>query len=282
MIRRIPLLALCAPLFASLLAPAASLAMPDGFDVSVFAAHSNDRINAQIRGVDREETASGLALGLRLEMAPVSLENEGWQVRLYGAALLSKRTFLVDSLTGKIAEDEDVTKRLTDADAGEFYFGGRLMRFFGPVESAGKGGEWTAARYAAYVRLETGGISVSDSIGDLIDNRFFGAGLEFNRHPFTGTFIEAGFGKTDLFPRGQRTGRYKIRMGIEYTLTKNEDMKKEHTYPVSGVFVHVRVDGSAKNDAADGVRVTTGVRLNAWETLGKVGGLLGFDDNSAK
>ncbi len=253
---------------------------PAGIDVSLFGAHSNDRINATTSSED-EQTAEGLTLGLKLELSPIrrppeSESRAAFQWRLYGAAMLSRRAFEVDS-TGDVPDKGGVATRLIDADAGELYIGSRLMWFVGVQDEPNADG-WAPRRFAFYARGEYGGISSADSIGDLIDTSFFGVGFEYGHYPFTGSFIEAGLGTTDLFAPDHRDGRKKFRMGIEYTLIDRKSISKDALYPPSAVFVHIRVDADTERDARDGVRVVAGARLDAFETLNRITGILGLTD----
>jgi hypothetical protein len=268
-------------LFLLSVSPSHAAADSRGVDVSIYAAHSNDRINAPTSGTESERTAEGLALGLRLELVPfqrsIRKERADFQWRLYGAAVLSRRAFEVDSASGEVSDEQGAATRLTDADAGEFYIGARLMWYYGARDPATKAG-LALRRAAFYLRGEFGGISSQDSIGDLINTTFFGAGIEYGHHPFTGSFLEGGLGRTDLFAADSRSPRVKLRMGIEYTLMKADSIKPDALYPPSSLFVHIRVDADNKNDASDGVRVVAGVRLDALETLEKITGLLGLKD----
>ncbi len=268
---------------------------------------SSARLNLAEEEGDRSNTA--LVAGFRFDMNiwdgsyvgdPNVSRGELW---FYGEAIHSARNVEVPCDASGAADpnnpEEDECELTSSADPNGFF---KIVRDSSTLEWLG-GVQWNIWKFnelhdgegdyqtAVYVKGQAGFIRASAAGDDLIDNHFYGIGLEQTEGTLAGSFFEVGGGKTDFFAPGDQDSRLKIGAGLFFTPIRQrqgsgdsgdteeqngEEENEEEKGKTQEAFVSYFVEGwldSDRGKGSDDIQIYLGISLDVrdvFETLAKV------------
>jgi len=105
---------------------------------------------------------------------------------------------------------------------------------------------------AIYIKGQAGFLTIAGSGGDLLDVHHLAAGVIAKDGAFTGSYLELGVGKTELFPT-QQAPRLKVEAHAQWPLFGRRGMMG---------FARITVDSNPKPGGADSVQSVFGVNFD--------------------
>ncbi len=264
----------------------------DRLDVSAYVGDIIDTFaSSASQQYTNKEDASGSGSGVigginftyRLSRNPKA---KGDGLEIYGKTVHSTRT-LETPCTGTTACPDQFFEILKEASTVEWYGG---MRYWWHLPRLNKDdplkircekapATWSAAakedgcpvyETAFYVAAEAGFIRAKGANDDVIDNHFIGVGVEHLVGPYRGSYLQIGWGRTDLYEPDKRSRRFKAGGVLKFRPPKKADAKPG----VVGFFLAGALD-SDLGPGSDSVLTSFGISFdidqltrNVWEPQG--------------
>ena len=207
---------------------------------------SSARMNYAPQAEDKERMNRMAGLEWEYRLNKKADDTERWYV--FGRALHSARDMEVkcrenDPDCPGIPDTSDFYKILRNSDTLEWALGVRYLHAFNDGETG-----WYAKIQGGFLRAEEAG-------DDMVDNHFFGFGIEHLEGVFKRSCMEIGIGRSDLFAPDKRTPRFKANILLVYTPGKN---KQAGEGGIMGFFIKGLLD-SDYGPGSDDYQILTGL-----------------------
>lgn len=250
--------------------------LDDRFEPYAFIGEVNNRFAAGDRVLDPEaedddrkfiDHVAGFGFDYRLLGGAAS----PLQLVVAGQTIHSARAIVVDDTTGGVAtpNPDDFLTVLRDGSTLETLASVRIRRALHWLQD----GSDTVIATALFLKAQGGFIRTDVRGDDVLDSHFVGFGIEHLVGRYRDSFLEVGYGRTEIFERDRRDDRFKIGASLNYTpgadIEPGESGEEDEALPV-GFFAEFWFD-SDLGPGSDDIQLYLGLFFDVDGILDRMG-----------